>query len=82
MSQVKINGITVNSVDRISGREASAYVSARSDNIPGGCSMTATYYGKLSDGTEEQIEAYTWEKIEDPKFYLRHAIRNIEAERK
>ena len=76
------NGIWVDALDSISGRAPSEYVCVRYDNIPGGCSMTAAYYGILPDGTEERVDAYTSEKVEDPKFYLRAAIKNIEAEKR
>lgn len=82
MKGVTINGTFVANVDSYSGREASEYIGDRWENIPGGCSMTASYYGILPDGTEERIDGYTSEKIGDEKFYLRHAIRNIEEEKR
>lgn len=82
MKGVTINGTFVSNVDLYSGREASEYVGERYENIPGGCSMTASYYGILPDGTEERIDGYTSEKIGDEKFYLWHEISNIEAERR
>lgn len=69
----------VGPVDAHSGKNPSEYVS---------CSMTSgpfesriTFRGKLPDGTEEQIDFYTWEKIKDPKHYLWHLIKIIEEER-
>lgn len=77
---VKIAGVFVSSLDSFSNREASDYISFRYDNIPGGCSMSASYYGMLPDCTEERIDAYTAEKMSDSKYYLRNAIRQIEEE--
>ena len=71
----------IGEVDEISGRRACEYVGTRYDNIPGGCSITASYYGTLPDGTEERITVFTQEKIEDPRYFIRRAVIEIEEER-
>lgn len=68
-----------------SGREASEYVDYAYDGMPGSPivdnSVFTRLYGVLPDGTWEEVSEYTWEKIGDPKFYIRNAVRQIEEER-